>query len=54
MPRPRALEPMEERLELRMTRRQKAKLVRAAKRAGLDLGSWVRYVALRAAAESEQ
>jgi uncharacterized protein (DUF1778 family) len=45
---------MDERLELRLTARQKARLSRAAKRAGLDLGSWVRFVALREAERDDR
>ncbi|MDB4959730.1 MAG: hypothetical protein JWO36_7299 [Myxococcales bacterium] len=49
MARPPTDDPMTERLEVRLTAKHKAKLLRAAKRAGLDLGSWIRFVALREA-----
>ena len=39
---------------IRLTDEQKEKLAAAAKKAGLDLSGWVRSLALREAAESEE
>lgn len=40
-------------MRLRVTNEQKAKLVAAAERAGLDLSGWFRFVGLREAARDE-
>jgi uncharacterized protein (DUF1778 family) len=43
----------ESRVQLRMTEEQRRAMDEAAKKAGLDLSSWIRMVALKAAESSE-